>query len=93
MEAMLTSEGSEIIQGFGSASTQGQAFDDGGNKVNIHYLYRSVQFFLVRITDSIDSRTMFRVAEGLSMASSHATKCALLYGIPRRVVARAEYVR
>ncbi|KAF8332768.1 uncharacterized protein EI90DRAFT_2918244 [Cantharellus anzutake] len=71
MEAMLTSGGSEISQVLGSTA-HGQAFDDDGNNVNIHYLYR--------------------VAEGLSMTSSHATKCALLYGIPRRTVARAEYV-
>lgn len=35
---------------------------------------------------------MNSVAKGLSL-NSHATKCALMYGIPQAVVSRAEHVR
>lgn len=35
---------------------------------------------------------MRRVAEGLSL-DSHAAKCAEMFGIPLRLVRRAQYVR
>lgn len=37
-------------------------------------------------------KTCSSVARGLSL-NSHATQCALLYGVPRTVTDRAEYVR
>lgn len=36
--------------------------------------------------------TLYRVGEGLSL-ESHAAKCAAMFGIPTRMVERAEYVR
>lgn len=44
-------------------------------------------------TDSGEKITyLFKVAEGLSL-NSHAGKCAILCGLPDRIVERAEYVR
>ena len=38
------------------------------------------------------SAYIYSVAKGLSL-NSHATKCALMYGIPKAIVERAEHVR
>ncbi|KAF8320828.1 P-loop containing nucleoside triphosphate hydrolase protein [Clavulina sp. PMI_390] len=43
------------------------------------------------VDDQVEIHYLYRVAKGLSL-NSHASKCALMYGMPPAVVARAEYV-
>lgn len=56
----------------------------------ITYLYRSVSVHCSLMVEMLKSYC--RVAPGLSLRS-HAAQCAELYGLPKPVVERAQYIR
>lgn len=105
MQVMFTSSSGKVLEPNNfrfDASVGGTALDrDGYEDSNIMkigpgekitYLYRLVNFSSsVEMISTITFCLFSRVAEGLSL-DSHAAKCAELFGVPMRIVERAQRV-
>ena len=98
MQVMFTTNDGELIMdsaasvtrdGFDRSASQEEVRTVGpGEKITYLYKYSGNLSVMLRLIISLSA---FRVAEGLSF-DSHAAKCAEIFGVPRRVVERAQYV-